>query len=129
MRDQRTKDSYEKFFKFMLFIADLFFTIFDSIIDATYESIFVLSKILLARLKRSSIFSRRKHVLISNRNKGPLWKDLRPATLLKKALVQVFSCEFCKIFTNTFFIQHIRATASVSRIAVRADTTVFITSV
>ena len=129
MRDQRTKDSYEKFFKFMLFIADLFFTIFDSIIDATYESIFVLSKILLARLKRSSIFSGRKHVLISNRNKGPLWKDLRPATLLKKALVHVFSCEFCKIFTNTFFIQHIRATASVSRIAVRPDTTVFITSV
>ena len=71
MRDQRTKDSYEKFFKFMLFIADLFFTISDSIIDATYESIFVLSKI-LARLKRSSIFSGRKHVLISNRNKGPL---------------------------------------------------------
>ena len=128
MRDQRTKDSYEKFFKFMLFIADLFFTIFDSIIDATYESIFVLSKI-LARLKRSSIFSGRKHVLISNRNKGPLWKDLRPATLLKKTLIQVFSCEFCTIFTNTFFIEHIRATASVSRIAVRADTTVVITSV
>ena len=128
MRDQRTKDSYEKFFKFMLFIADLFFTIFDSIIDATYESIFVLSKI-LATLKRSSIFSGRKHVLISNRNKGPLWKDLRPATLLKKTLIQVFSCEFCKIFTNTFFIEHIRATASASRIAVRADTTVVITSV
>ena len=128
MRDQRTKDSYEKFFKFMLFIADLFFTIFDSIIDATYESIFVLSKI-LATLKRSSIFSGRKHVLISNRNKGPLWKDLRPATLLKKTLIQVFSCEFCTIFTNTFFIEHIRATASVSRIAVRADTTVVITSV
>ena len=128
MRDQRTKDSYEKFFKFMLFIADLFFTISDSIIDATYESIFVLSKI-LATLKRSSIFSGRKHVLISNRNKGPLWKDLRPATLLKKTLIQVFSCEFCTIFTNTFFIEHIRATASVSRIAVRADTTVVITSV
>ena len=128
MRDQRTKDSYEKFFKFMLFIADLFFTIFDSIIDATYESIFVLSKI-LATLKRSSIFSGRKHVLISNRNKGPLWKDLRPATLLKKTLIQVFSCEFCTIFTNTFFIEHIRATASVSRIAVRADTAVVITSV
>ena len=26
----------------------------------------------------------------------------QPATLLKKALTQVFSCEFCEIFKNTF---------------------------
>ena len=31
---------------------------------------------------------------------------LRPATLLKKeALAQVFSCDFCEIFKNTFFYQ------------------------
>ena len=31
---------------------------------------------------------------------------LRPATFLKKeALVQVFSCEFCEIFKNIFFIE------------------------
>ena len=31
---------------------------------------------------------------------------LRPSTLLKKeALAQVFSCEFCKIFKNTFFTE------------------------
>ena len=30
--------------------------------------------------------------------------DLRPATLLKKeTLAQVFSCQFCKNFKNTFF--------------------------
>ena len=29
--------------------------------------------------------------------------DLRPATLLKKTLAQVFSCEFCEIYKNTFF--------------------------
>ena len=27
-------------------------------------------------------------------------------------LAQVFSCEFCEIFKNTFFIEHIQATAS-----------------
>ena len=29
--------------------------------------------------------------------------DLRPATILRKILAQVFSCEFCEIFKNTFF--------------------------
>ena len=28
--------------------------------------------------------------------------DLRPVTLLTEALAQVFSCEFCEIFKNTF---------------------------
>ena len=43
-------------------------------------------------------------------NKGV---DLRPATSLKKEiLVQVFSCEFCEIFNNTFFTEHLRAIAS-----------------
>ena len=26
---------------------------------------------------------------------------------------QVFSCEFCKIFNNTFFTEHLRTTASI----------------
>ena len=30
----------------------------------------------------------------------------------KETLVQVFSCEFSKIFKNTFFTEHLRATAS-----------------
>ena len=39
-------------------------------------------------------------------NKGA---RLRPASLFKKeTLVQVFSCEFCEIFENTFFIEHLR---------------------
>ena len=39
-------------------------------------------------------------------------KRLRPATLLKKRLwhAQVFSSELCKIFKNTFFIEHLRMT-------------------
>ena len=32
---------------------------------------------------------------------------LRPATLLKETLAQVFSCEFCEISKNTFFIEHL----------------------
>ena len=40
---------------------------------------------------------------------------LRPATLLKKeTLAQVFSCEFCKMFKNTFLTEHLRTTASAS---------------
>ena len=40
--------------------------------------------------------------------------SLRPATLLKKeTLVQVLSCEFCQISKNTFFKEHLQATASV----------------
>ena len=30
----------------------------------------------------------------------------------KETLAQVFSCEFSKIFKNTFFIEHLRVTAS-----------------
>ena len=37
---------------------------------------------------------------------------LKPATLLKKVLTQVFSCEFCEISKNTFFTEHIWTTAS-----------------
>ena len=33
---------------------------------------------------------------------------LRPATLLKKTLTQVFFCEFCEIFKNNFFTEHLR---------------------
>ena len=29
----------------------------------------------------------------------------------KEALAQVFSCEFCEIFKNTFFTEHVWATA------------------
>ena len=41
--------------------------------------------------------------------------DLSPATLffLKKILAQVFSCEFNKIFKNTFFTEHIRASVQI----------------
>ena len=37
---------------------------------------------------------------------------LRPATLLKKRLAQVFSYEFCEISKNILFTEHLRATAS-----------------
>ena len=34
-----------------------------------------------------------------------------------ETLAQVFSCEFCVISKNTFFTEHLRATASVSLIS------------
>ena len=38
---------------------------------------------------------------------------LRPATLWKKqTLAQVLSCEFCEIFKNAFFTEHLWMTAS-----------------
>ena len=39
---------------------------------------------------------------------------LRTATLLKKRLAQVFSCEFYEIFKNTFFTEHLWTTASIN---------------
>ena len=39
---------------------------------------------------------------------------LRPVTLLKKKLAQVFSSEFCGISKNTFFTENCWATSSVS---------------
>ena len=39
---------------------------------------------------------------------------LQPATLLKENTpTQMFSCELCKNFKNTFFIEHLQVTASV----------------
>ena len=32
----------------------------------------------------------------------------------KESLAQVFSCEICEISKNTFFLEHLRTTASVS---------------
>ena len=41
-------------------------------------------------------------------------KGLRPATSPKKeSLAQVFSCDFSQIYKNTFFTEHLWATASV----------------
>ena len=38
---------------------------------------------------------------------------LRHATLLEKdTQAQVFSCEFCEIFKNTYLTEHLRTTAS-----------------
>ena len=38
--------------------------------------------------------------------------SLGPATLFKKTLAQVFSCKFSEISKNTFFTEHLWATAS-----------------
>ena len=38
---------------------------------------------------------------------------LRAATLLKEALAQVFSCEFCEISKKNLFTEHFWVTASV----------------
>ena len=40
-------------------------------------------------------------------------KSLKERVFIKKeVLTQVFSCKFCEIFKNTFFKEHLRATAS-----------------
>ena len=43
---------------------------------------------------------------------------LRHERVKKENLTQVFSCEFCEIFKNTFFIQNIVTTAAASQIPV-----------
>ena len=43
---------------------------------------------------------------------------LKASNFIKKeTLTQVFSCEFCQISKNTFFTEHLRATASATAIA------------
>ena len=42
------------------------------------------------------------------------WKKPDACNFIKKeTLAQVFSCELCEISKNTFFTEHLRATASV----------------
>ena len=48
-----------------------------------------------------------------------IWKDLYESLFLrynfikKETPAQGFSCEFCKIFKNTFFAKHLWMTASI----------------
>ena len=64
----------------------------------------------LCRSSRPEVFCK-KGVLQKFRQihrKTPVPVGLRPATLLKKRLTQVFFCEFCEISKNTFFfIDHL----------------------
>ena len=41
------------------------------------------------------------------------FRKIHRKTPKKESLAQVFPCEFCEISKNTFFIEHLRATASV----------------
>ena len=40
-----------------------------------------------------------------------LKRDFNKVSLLKRDSAQVFSCEFCKVFKNTFFTEHLGTTA------------------
>ena len=69
-------------------------------------------------------------IAVKNRRIDPYWPSHRvsrksdvplsgnhdflvPKEFIKKeVLAQIFSCEFCKIFKSTFFIEHLWATAS-----------------
>ena len=42
---------------------------------------------------------------------------LRPATLIKETPTQVFFCEHCEVFKNTYFEKHLQTTASVNATA------------
>ena len=44
-------------------------------------------------------------------------------------LAQVFSCEICKVFKNTFFIQHLRTTASDTKQTSAVATTEFLSKI
>ena len=49
---------------------------------------------------------------ISQNSQGNTCARVRPATLFKKTLAQVFSCEFCELSKNAFFKEHLWTTAS-----------------
>ena len=53
-----------------------------------------------------------KHLCQSLFNKVSLLKrDFNKVSLLKRDSAQVFSCEFCKVFKNTFFTERLGTTA------------------
>ena len=62
------------------------------------------------------IQTRTMNIFIISQQKQPSWlfckKTLQNSQ--KNNLAQVFSCEFCEIFKNTFFTEHLRETASVT---------------
>ena len=47
-----------------------------------------------------------------NTCQGLYFNKVRPKAVNEETLVQVFSCEFCKISKNTFFTEHLRTTVS-----------------
>ena len=49
-----------------------------------------------------------------------------PATLLKKAPTQVFSCEICKLFKNNYFEEHLWTSASKLYLKRDSNTVVFL---
>ena len=62
-----------------------------------------------AVLKNFAIF-RGKHLLRSFfLIKLQVWS---PVIVLRETPIQVFPCEYCKIFRNTYFEEHLRTTAS-----------------
>ena len=56
-----------------------------------------------------SLSQLRSQFLVSLREYSKGWKKVKR---LKETLAQVFPCEFCKISKNTFFTEHLWATAS-----------------
>ena len=63
-------------------------------------------------------FEYRERVIIIHHNAGiSTWSEKQPPEVFsfikKETLAQVFSFEFCEISRNSFFTEHLRATASV----------------
>ena len=52
------------------------------------------------------LFTFTEEILSSRYVEVVMWQCLRPGTLLKKeTLAQMFSCELCQIFKNTFLFR------------------------
>ena len=62
-----------------------------------FKNVVETAAFLLMNLLKSSVIS----VILVNRALKDIW-DLRPTFIKKKALAQVFSCEFCEISKNKF---------------------------
>ena len=62
-------------------------------------------------LKNFAMFSYRKAHVLESQKKKYIPEDLQ--LHLKKAPTQLLSCEYCEIFKNTYFEEHLQTTASV----------------
>ena len=59
---------------------------------------------------------------ITQQNRSSHWRSSVRNFIEKEILAQVFPCEFCEIFKNTHFTEHLRTTAAEQNISIYQTT-------
>ena len=95
-------DSVNRFWKFYLFTGSSRPGVF-------CEHLFLQNTSAGCLIYRKNILGKQLSQTISSKYRSRYWR-----CSIKKTQTQVFFCEFCNIFKNTFFTEHLRATAALN---------------